>query len=148
VFEFFKKLFKKDNQEQSLIDTLKKDHQKLIEVYTKISNAINKDDFEQTKILVKEFVGEYNKHILLEDVELYVALEEKYKEKKQILRTIKTIEKDMNNITKTITFFERKYKEITPNNKDLFLEEFRNIGRVLTQRVELEEERLYPLLHK
>jgi len=52
----------------------------------------------------------------------------------------------MNSITRAITFFERKYKDITFNNRDIFMEEFKHIGSVLTQRVELEEERLYPLL--
>jgi hypothetical protein len=52
----------------------------------------------------------------------------------------------MNDITRTITFFEKKYKIINNSNKEEFLAELDNIGEVLVKRVEFEEERLYTLL--
>ena len=148
MFEFFKKLFrqKEENKEKNLISILKNDHQKLLKVYTNINKAMEKNDFVQATYEVKKFISEYNKHILLEDTNLYIVLEEKYKNKKQILKTIEKIEKDMNSITRAISFFERKYKTINYENRDIFMEEFKHIGQVLTERVELEEERLYPLL--
>jgi len=147
MFGFLKNIFSsKEKKEKNIISILKDDHKRLIDIYVKIDKAMDKNDFVLAQHEVANFVREYNKHILLEDTQLYVALEEKYQDKKHILKTIKAISKDMNAITRAITFFERKYKEINYNNRDIFMEEFKHIGSVLTQRVELEEERLYPLL--
>jgi len=148
MFQFIKKLFGQNKvaKENNLINILKNDHQNLIKIYVNIDKAMEKNDFTQAQYEVKKFISEYNKHILLEDTKLYIALEDKYREKKQILKTIEKIEKDMNSITRAITFFERKYKIINHDNRDIFMEELKHIGQVLTERVELEEERLYPLL--
>jgi len=146
MIQFFKKLFGTKKQNNALIDTLKGDHKNLVNIYTKIHKAVEKNNFAQAQSELKNFVHEYNKHILLEDTQLYIALEEKYKDKKQILKTIRSIGKDMNDITRTITFFEKKYKIINNSNKEEFLAELDNIGEVLVKRVEFEEERLYTLL--
>jgi regulator of sigma D len=146
--DFIKNLLKPKNAHNGLIDTLKKDHQKLFEIYTNISKSLQSNRFLDVQNSVKQFVNEYNKHILLEDTQLYVALEEKYKNRKTILRTIKDIEKDMNSITRAIKFFEKKYSQVNYDNRDIFEEELKYIGQVLTDRVQLEEERLYPLLIK
>ena len=106
------------------------------------------NNFVAAQNSVKKFINEYNRHILLEDTQLYIALEEMYADKKHILKTIQTIERDMNAITRAITFFERKFKTINYENRDIFMEEFKYIGQVLVDRVELEEERLYPLLQR
>jgi len=150
MFEFLKNLFstKKENNFINLIDILKNDHKNLIEIYQKIDNYIEKNDFTNAKQELKKFINKYNRHILLEDTQLYITLEEQYKDKKQILKVIHSISKDMNSITRAITFFEKKYSEINENNKNEFKEEFREIGTILLDRVELEEERLYPLLNE
>jgi len=146
MIKFFKRLFGTKRQNDALINTLKKDHKDLVNIYVSINKAMEKNDFHKAQTELKKFVHEYNKHILLEDTQLYIALEEKYQDKKQVLKTIRTIAKDMNGITRTISFFEKKYQHINSNNKEEFLKEFHNIGEVLTKRVEFEEERLYTLL--
>jgi DNA-directed RNA polymerase subunit L len=148
MFSFLKKIFgsTNDKTEHELISTLKNDHKNLIKLYKNVEDYLQKDDFVSTKKELKKFVSLYNRHILLEDTQLYISLEEKYKEQKQILKTIKSISKDMNSITRAITFFEKKYPSINSENKEMFLEEFREIGKILLDRVDLEEERLYTLL--
>jgi len=81
MFSFFTKFFNKKNEsnENNLITTLKNDHKKLIDIYVKIDKAMEKNDFVQAKYEIKNFVNEYNKHILLEDTQLYIALEENFK---------------------------------------------------------------------
>jgi len=148
MFEFIKKLFNKKNDKNELISTLKNDHKKLIQIYQEIDKAIEIDDFFNAQQNLKKFTENYNKHILLEDTQLYIALENQYKDSKQILKVIKTISKDMNGITRAITFFEKKYLNINANNKEEFMEEFKEIGIILLDRIELEEERLYPLLNE
>ena len=148
MFEFIKKLFNKKNDKNELISTLKNDHKKLIQIYQEIDKAIEIDDFFNAQQNLKKFTENYNKHILLEDTQLYIALENQYKDSKQILKVIKTISKDMNSITRAITFFEKKYHNINANNKEEFMEEFKEIGTILLDRIELEEERLYPLLNE
>jgi len=100
----------------------------------------------ETRNGLKKFINLYNKHILLEDTQLYIALKEKYNDKKTVLKVIQDIEKDMDAITRALKFFERKYTIINEDKKDLFIEELEHIGKVLVERVTLEEERLYPLL--
>jgi len=150
MISFFKKLFtqkKEVSQDTNLIDILKDDHKRLIGIYSKINKNIQKNDFVNTQKLVGEFISEYNKHILLEDTKLYIELKEKYKEHQSILNTIKNIEKDMNGITKVINSFEKKYiNNINNSNKEEFIKNLIEIGEILTQRIELEEERLYSLL--
>ena len=146
MFDFIKNLFQKKDNNEDLINLLIKDHQKLFELYTELHKSLESKNFEEIRLAIKHFVNAYHQHILLEDTKLYVALEEKYKGKKTILETIKVIEKDMNEITRSIKFFERKYISLTPDKLNSCIEELNYIGEVLTRRVELEENRLYNLL--
>ena len=146
MFDFIKNLFQKKDNNEDLINLLIKDHQKLFELYTELHKSLESKNFEEIRLSIKHFVNAYHQHILLEDTKLYVALEEKYKGKKTILETIKVIEKDMNEITRSIKFFERKHMSLTPDKLNSCIEELNYIGEVLTRRVELEENRLYNLL--
>ena len=150
MISFFKKIFQKkeQNNEKNLISILINDHKNLIQIYEKIDKLMEKNDFINVQYEVKKFISEYNKHIVLEDTHLYIALEEKYKDKPEILNTIKNISKDMHAISKTITLFEKKHTTLNHDNKTIFEEEFKYIGQILLARIELEEERLYPLLWK
>ena len=149
MFEFIKKIFKQkenNNNDYNLIDLLKKDHQKLISICNKIEIELNNNNFQIIKEELQKFITDYNKHIIVEDTQLYIKLEEKYKEQTQILNTIKNIEIDMNTITKTILDFEKKFDTINSDNKEAFWSELKSIESILIQRIELEEERLYTLL--
>ena len=146
MFDFIKNFFKQEDKNKNLISLLIKDHQKLFELYTELHKSLESKNFEEIRLSIKHFVNAYHQHILLEDTKLYVALEEKYKDKKTILETIKVIEKDMNEITRSIKFFEKKYISLTPDKLNSCIEELNYIGEVLTRRVELEENRLYNLL--
>jgi len=145
MFQFITDIFKKENPKE-LIEILQNEHQILVEIYTKITNHVDNDEFEKVESEIKNFVEVYNNHISLEDNKLYVALEEKYKNQPKMLETIKEIEVNMNSITKAIKFFEEKHTSISKNTKDIFIDEFKHIGSILSARVELEEKRLYPLL--
>ena len=149
MFEFIKKIFKQkenNNNDYNLIDLLKKDHQKLISICNKIEIELNNNNFQIIKEELQKFITDYNKHIIVEDTQLYIKLKEKYKEQTQILNTIKNIENDMNTITNTILDFEKKFDTINSDNKEAFWSELKSIESILIQRIELEEERLYTLL--
>jgi NAD+--asparagine ADP-ribosyltransferase len=146
MFEFIKNIFKEEDKNKALISLLIKDHRKLFELYAELHKTLESENFEDIRLAMQHFINAYHQHILLEDTKLYVALEEKYKGKKTILDTIKVIEKDMNEITRSINFFERKYMSLTPDKLNSCIEELNHIGEILSQRVELEENRLYNLL--
>jgi len=140
---FLKKWFKKDNY---LITTLKKDHLNLLNIFNELKEISQENDFEKIQSQIKLFVNEYYKHILLEDTQLYQALKEKYQNEPHIAQSIINLEKEMNKITRAIKFFDRKYSNgLNKNNKDIYLEELNHIGNILKERIDLEEERLYPL---
>jgi tetratricopeptide (TPR) repeat protein len=143
MFKLLKSFFA--TKQTDLIVSLKKDHQKLLEIYNQLDKLVEQNEFTKAYKSFKEFILEYNKHILIEDTKLYKQLKELYENQPQILEAITIIENDMNSITKCIHNFEKTFKEITQENKQAFLEELHIIGNVLTQRINLEEERLYPL---
>jgi len=146
MISIIKKLFKKEDEHKGLIDNLIEDHKNLLGIYTEMVTEIKNDNFAEVQSLLNKFMQEYRKHILIEDTKLYIALEEKYKDKKQVLSTIQDISKDMDKITKSLNFFKRKYSVINEANRNEFIKELEEIGAVLVERIELEEERLYTLL--
>ena len=133
----------KDTFDSSLIKELHEEHKTLFNLYEKISNEIENENYKKVLKLLKKFYEAYHLHILKEDKQLYNYLITKFKffedEQKEILQK----QQEMQEITKFIEEFSNKYNSLEKIKSKEFLSDFKTIGDVLVKRVKYEEEVLY-----
>lgn len=137
----------KINYKPELIDSLKNDHQKLFEIYGDLVNYASTNDFLKIPHKLNELKLALQGHVLVENVHFYVYVQEKHKNDLLNSEFIKDVRREMNTIAKVVVDFVKKYQMKQFNNevKVGFLEELTGIGEALTQRVEMEESKLYTL---
>jgi len=138
----FKSLFIDRNTlyQDKLIQQLHKEHQKLFQLYTKITETSS----ERKKLsLLKKFYYDYHLHILKEDKQLYTHLLIKYKFVKEKYNIILQKQKEMQGITAFIENFANKYSNIKALKREEFKKDLETLGGALVKRVEFEENELY-----
>lgn len=130
-----------------LIDSLKDDHQELFKIYGELVELANNDAFIKVPTKLGEFKLALQAHILVENVQFYVYVEELHKSDPTHSEFIRDVRKEMNTIARVVVNFVKKYqmKVFTPDVKKMFFEELNAIGEALTKRVEMEESKLYTL---
>ena len=130
-----------------LIDNLKDEHQTLVGLYGEIQTAFENEQYEAVSQLLDRFRGILQGHLLTENVRLYIYLERHFAHDDTNADLIREFRREMDGIGKTVMNFLRKYEAIGVNH-DLagaFGRDFAELGKVLTQRIEREENTLYPL---
>ena len=128
--------------QEKLINELHNEHQNLFDLYTKI---INEKDNKKILKLLKKFYYDYHLHILKEDKQLYAHLLVKYKFIPEKYEFIKQKQKEMQEITKFIENFAKKYSTLSAIEDKNFKKDLEKLGEALTKRVKFEEEKLYSL---
>jgi len=131
----------------NLINELENDHKKLLDVYGKIwSEAFEKKDYVKTNRMITNFKNLFQAHLLAENIRFYVYLEQSLKDDPENLSIVKEFRLDMNKIARAATNFCKKYQGLfTPRHVEQFEKDYQAIGKVLTQRIDLEENSLYIL---
>ncbi len=125
-----------------LIQELTKEHQHLIELYNKIKQETNP---KKKLKLLKDFYYEYNLHMLKEEKQLYNYLYIKYRFIPDKQEYIQQKHKDIKDITNFIEEFAKKYSKVESIQTEEFEKEFETLGKILTQRIKTEEEKLFSL---
>jgi len=130
-----------------LVENLKADHQALFALYGVMVDLVNKGRYDELPPKLHEFKMALQGHVLVENVQFYVYLQNKLVDDAMNLEFIKDVRKEMNGIARAVVNFTKKYEsiEFTDEVKPEFSEELSGIGAVLTQRVEMEESQLYTL---
>lgn len=130
-----------------LIKMLKQDHEELLEIWLAIGKAMDKQDVKTMASLLTEFKAKLNKHLLTENVKLYVYLTRSLTNDQQHSEVVKDFRSEMNHIGRTVTTFLRTYTQspIEIGMLDTFKDEFEAIGGALVNRITREEDVLYAL---
>jgi hypothetical protein len=130
-----------------LINTLKHDHQSLLALYGEIDKAFQEKRYHEVSTMLGEFKGQLHAHLLTENVRLYIYLDRSLAHDPSSSELIRGFRKEMDEIARTALGFLRKYETIGVDEQlaSHFDTDFRTIGKVLVERIEKEENTLYPL---
>ncbi|WP_144394960.1 hemerythrin domain-containing protein [Pleionea sediminis] len=131
-----------------LIETLKNDHSKLVDLYGKLwDEGYSMKDFKRLSSLIAEFKASFQSHLLKENVKFYVYLEQSLSDDLHTLQVVKDFRSDMNDIANAVIQFCKKYQHqaFTDEMEQEFERDYIKIGEVLTRRVSMEENELYLL---
>ncbi len=132
----------------ALIDTLKKDHSKLVNIYGSMwKEGFEKRDYKKLSSLIAEFKAGFQSHLLKENVKFYVYLEQSLADDLHTLQVVKDFRTDMNEIANAVIQFCKKYahQAFTTEMEQEFERDYIKVGEVLTRRVSMEENELYLL---
>jgi len=130
-----------------LIDTLKLEHKKLLEIYADVLEALRTQDFILASKKLTEFGQGLRAHLLREHVELYVYLEYMLANDKETFTQMHALRTEMDGISAKVMAFLHAHEtdKLNVTTVELFRQEFIKIGRVLAGRIEREERSLYTL---
>jgi len=142
IRKFFRKK-KKSLYQDELINKLHKEHQKLFDVVTKMSEAIENKDIKTIQKLITIFTKELELHLLYEDTNLYEHLYLRYHYFNEISKEIERKHNEMKDIAKAVEGFIQKHKNL--DNFEEFVKDFDTVKDVLVKRVAFEEEILYEI---
>lgn len=130
-----------------LVGQLQTDHQSLLELYGKIDNAFKEKRYNEVSSMLGDFKSGLNAHLLTENVRLYIYLDRSLAHDPTSSDLIRGFRKEMDDIAKVALGFLKKYETIGVD-EDLanhFANDFATIGKVLVERIQKEENTLYPL---
>lgn len=130
-----------------LISELTADHKALLALYGEIKEAFDQADYPTVAEKLNTFRSDLQAHLLTENVRLYIYLNRSLGDDETNSELIQGFRREMNEIAKVAMNFLRKYEAIGVD-KDLakaFAKDFAIIGKVLVERIEKEEQVLYPL---
>lgn len=130
-----------------LVDQLMTDHQKLLGIYGEIQAAFQAGNYPLVSQKLDEFRSGLQGHLLTENVRLYIYLDRCLAGDETNSELIRGFRREMDAIAKVAMNFLKKYEAIGVD-QDLaaaFAKDFATIGQVLTERIQKEEQVLYPL---
>jgi len=131
-----------------LVDSLKDDHRGLHRIYRELLEARDRDDFKAVQTLLGKFKIALQAHLMVENVRFYVYLKQKYATDRVTLAYITDLRKEMDVISMAAVKFIHTYTRVdvfTPETKCAFNANLAAICDVMSQRIALEESRLYAL---
>ncbi len=130
-----------------LVKNLTHDHQEIITLYGEISDLVNQHKYGHVGDKVTEFKRKLQAHVIVENVQFYTYLEHKLSDDATNLEFIQDVRKEMNGIAHAVVQFSKKYEKahFSDKLKDEFISDLEAIGKVLSQRVAMEESQLYTL---
>lgn len=131
-----------------LVDSLKDDHRGLHRIYRDLLEARDRDDFKTVRTLLGKFKIALQAHLMVENVRFYVYLKQKYATDHVTLAYITDLRKEMDGISMAAVKFIHTYTHVetfTSETKRAFNANLAAICDVMTQRIALEESRLYAL---
>ncbi|WP_127477826.1 hemerythrin domain-containing protein [Sulfurivermis fontis] len=130
-----------------LIDQLKSDHQALLGLYGEIKAAFDEGDYAAVSQKLDAFRSGLQSHLLTENVRLYIYLDRCLANDETNSELIRGFRREMDGIAKVAMNFLKKYEAIGVDKElaGAFAKDFATIGQVLGQRIQKEEQVLYPL---
>lgn len=131
--------------DEGLVDKLMDDHQRLLKIYTEITDAAENRNFEVLAERLNRFRIELTDHLLTENVKLYVFLDRSVEDDEMNSELIRSFRREMDQIGKVVMEFLRRYllHGVSSLNVADFQAEFIKIGEVLGDRITREESTLY-----
>ena len=130
-----------------LLEELLEDHVHLLNLFGKIDTAYKKGN---TKLAIKtlnNFSNELRAHLLVENTKLYIYVRHSLSEKPKEARIAREFQQEMRGIGKVLNTFVTRFSTETwsDEEREEFGTQLATIGGILIQRIEAEEETLFPL---
>lgn len=132
----------------NLVPNLVSDHRILLGIFGEIAVAMEQKNMIRTKEKLGEFGDALRGHLLKENVRFYVYLQHSLEGDAENAAIMHEFRREMQHIGKAVADFLHKYTaegEWDGRMWQGFQQEVGGIGKVLTKRIETEENSLYPL---
>lgn len=133
----------KISYKSSLIPTLQKEHQELLDIFDQASKAAHAKMAKRSKKLLLQFKDMFVDHVLRENTSLYIYLQHSAQTttSEKAIRFVKT---DMEKIAREVMQFLQYGIKETTSIDDEFLKRMDEISDVLNRRINQEEKHIYP----
>ncbi len=130
-----------------LVNNLHADHKILINHFGEIKAAFGSGKFNKVEEKLKTFKHLLTDHLLTENVRLYIYLGHEFAQDEVTSDLVKEFKREMNQISKVVMAFLTKYETIGVDKglAESFGKELNAIGKALVERIQREENTLYPL---
>jgi len=130
-----------------LVGHLVGDHRKLLGIYGEIQAAFGAGDYARVSELLDAFRSALQGHLLTENVRLYIYLDRCLASDEASSELIHGFRREMDGIGRVAMNFLKKYEAIGVDAELAvpFAKDFATIGKVLGERIQKEEQVLYPL---
>jgi hypothetical protein len=130
-----------------LVESLLHDHAELGRIFANIGDARKTDDFDDIRNLLVQFKTRLEAHVLTENVRFYNYLEQTLAGDAESAGTMRSFRREMNGIARAVVEFVKKYQSshFTPAERRQFAADYETVGAILEQRLDSEENNLYPL---
>jgi iron-sulfur cluster repair protein YtfE (RIC family) len=146
AFSFVKSIFGY-KKTPKLVKNLKKEHQKLLELYQKMETHIASEEFSKLLKTLNQFYYKYKKHVLFEDNFLYSKLFNKFEGYDSVIKFLEDTRKELSSLSISLERFLKTYEteEEIKEKFNTFAKDFRTLGEMLRKRIEFEENKLFIL---
>lgn len=133
--------------DHDLIDTFQAEHQSLLRLFGDIRKAAEEEDYKIVHVKLKKFTSILRGHLLTENVKLYVYLSKELAHDPENKEIIMSFRREMMQIGKVVNRFVTVYDRPlwSLDMRQDFLPELIAIGEILIERINREENTLYPL---
>ncbi len=134
--------------DSKLIDTLENEHEELFSLFNQVLNYAKDNNFNTLQLSLVEFATAFTTHIKLEDEQLYGYLKILASGKSELEQQIVSdFSLEMKEISSSIfnILSHSPYIPVTKHSVSKFILEFEKVGKLLTDRIEREENVLYPI---
>lgn len=130
-----------------LIDSLLRDHAELGRIFSSIGEAHKTGNFNEIRPLLINFKSRLEAHVLTENVRFYNYLEQLLASDPNNTGVMHDFRREMNGIARGVIDFVKKYQSsnFTPEERRQFASDYEAVGKILEQRLDNEENNLYPL---
>lgn len=133
-----------------LVKNLKIDHQHLLGLYTAVLGNAKNQKYESIVEQLKKFKKEFGSHLSAENIKFYGYLEQQLELNTPESKEMREFRREMNSIERSVNKFLDKWIDSGVDNSTslVFLSESEKIANALVQRIENEEQKLYPIYEK
>lgn len=130
-----------------LVERLVRDHRLMLERFGAIREAAHAGRFDEVVPLLERFRVDLHAHLLVENVRLYVYLEHTLADDPVSHALMHEFRHDMDEIGKKVIAFLARYVRLgeDPTLAASFAADLERVGAVLVDRIQREEDTLYPL---
>lgn len=130
-----------------LITSMLQDHAELGRIFGNIGDAQKAGNFDDIRPLLIQFKTRLEAHVLTENVRFYNYLEQSLAGDATNTGTIHSFRREMNGIARSVVDFVKRYQSsnFTLEERRQFATDYDAVGKVLEQRLDSEENNLYPL---
>jgi len=133
---------------RDFIKNLVNDHQRFFELYHAIKDQfVTNSDYDQMKKHIQNFKVAIELHLMMEDTKLYGYLRKIHQDNELLYELVEETQQETDEIADEVLEFIEKYshEENYKSNINNFMNELEDMYRLLSKRIELEENKLFPL---